>query len=97
MEFRNKLFSKIYKELQDNPEAVDVILSNHPKSKIAFAGLLMLSAMNQEHGDNVDDWECDLDDIVWPEVYKENRESNRMLNSLKNHVNVKVRRNKRVG
>ena len=79
MKFNNENFEKIYKQLLDNPNYVDILLTHHPKSKVASAALIVLSG-----GDfNPDDWECDMANIVFPEARTVNREAKRAIAQLR--------------
>jgi hypothetical protein len=42
------------------------IVSNYPAAENALIALIMLI----KSGADVDDWECDFSEIVWPEVEK---------------------------
>lgn len=69
MDFINKDYAscvKIAKQISDFQKLE--ILNRYPESRDAFVGLLMLVESEKEKGTVVDDWECDLADIVWTEV-----------------------------
>lgn len=69
MEFINDDYGscvEIAKQLDENQKSE--ILNRYPESRDAFVGLLTLVESEKEKGTVVDDWECDMADIVWPEV-----------------------------
>lgn len=69
MDFINEDYGscvEIAKQLDENQKSE--ILNRYPESRDAFVGLLMLVESEKERGTVVDDWECDMADIVWPEV-----------------------------
>lgn len=69
MEFINEDYGscvEIAKQLDEKQKSD--IMKRYPESRDAFVGLLMLVESEKEKGTVVDDWECDLADIVWTEV-----------------------------
>lgn len=69
MDFINENYGscvEIAKQLDEKQKSE--ILNRYPESRDAFVGLLMLVESEKEKGTVVDDWECDMADIVWPEV-----------------------------
>lgn len=47
-------------------EEIDARLANFPKSKRQLCALIELIKLGNKV--NVDDWECDMSEVVWPEV-----------------------------
>lgn len=69
MEFINEDYGscvEIAKQISDFQKLE--ILNRYTESRDAFVGLLMLVESQKEKGTVVDDWECDMANIVWPEV-----------------------------
>lgn len=69
MDFINEDYAscvEIAKQLSENQKSG--ILNRYPESMDAFVGLLMLVESEKEKGTLVDDWECDMTNIVWHEV-----------------------------
>lgn len=50
-------------------EELDEILNRHPKTKAGFAALVLLFEERSKDEDvDIDDWECDTDDIAFGEI-----------------------------
>jgi hypothetical protein len=72
-DFNNENMEELCEKTENmSQEELDAILNRYPKSKAGFAALLLL--VEEHKKDNmidIDDWECDLDNIVWGEVFSE--------------------------
>ena len=65
MDFNNEYYAEMVKQADKlTIEEKNEILSNYPASANALVALIMLI----KAAANVDDWECDLSEIVWNEV-----------------------------
>lgn len=70
-EFFNPDFEALVKNENQVPiDVIDDMLVRYPKSKRALVALIRLIEFEKQGNACVDDWECDLSEIVFPEVRK---------------------------
>lgn len=68
-EFYNEVYEEKYAEVEKmSDEEKNALIERYPKSKNMFVALLLLVTAEKEDGECVDDWECDLANVVWKEV-----------------------------
>ena len=73
-EFFNQDLEAIYNNEKEIPEQViDEMLKPYPASKRMLLSVIRLVEASKPKDGLTDDWECDFEEVVWPEVRREQK------------------------
>ena len=73
IKFNNTNFKRLYAFFENREDLVEALILRHRKSRIALAAAITLAARFYANKTNTTDWECDFENIVWPEAQEAER------------------------